>query len=389
VTLTNASALAINAATPSLSMTDSTWAVAAYFQSGVNTGGTGTGNYFLTNVPTGKGFTWAVNNASKMLLDTNGNLGIGMTPSNILDITQNQNASSTVNILNNSAGAAATSDLKVSNGTSVAVLRQNGATYTTSGAFRADGTLIYSTGAGGISIVTQPAQPIYFGTNNAEVARFGTDGSLLVGTTTNSGAGSITTSGNITSNSGQMIMGCPSSSYGSLGYAAKPAGVNAWTYGVSDYAVWIQYGVSSGRLQTYTAAAGTAGNAITPTSGPYVSNLGTSWTNSSDARLKDQFTALSGVLDKLANIVVGTYVWSGQGQSPAGRSDVGIRAQELHTQFPLLVDKGDDSPTWDSETSKMWGINESKVGIVALQAVKELHAIVQELTTRLEALEAK
>jgi hypothetical protein len=118
-----------------------------------------------------------------MRLTPTGLLGIGMTPSNILDITQNQNASSTVNILNNSAGAAATSDLKVSNGTSVAVLRQNGATYTTSGAFRADGTLIYGTGAGGISIVTQPAQPIYFGTNNAEKMRLASGGALTINST--------------------------------------------------------------------------------------------------------------------------------------------------------------------------------------------------------------
>jgi hypothetical protein len=74
ITVNSPNGIAINAATPALAMTDSTWAVAAYMQPGVNTGGTGTGNYFMTNVPTGKSFTWAVNNSSQMQLDSSGNL---------------------------------------------------------------------------------------------------------------------------------------------------------------------------------------------------------------------------------------------------------------------------------------------------------------------------
>jgi len=79
VTINAATALVINGATPSLNMTDTTWAVASYFQPGVNSGGTGTGDYFLYNVPTGKSHSWAVNNASKMILGSDGSLLVGTT----------------------------------------------------------------------------------------------------------------------------------------------------------------------------------------------------------------------------------------------------------------------------------------------------------------------
>ena len=79
VTINAATALAINGATPSLTMTDTTWAAGSYFQPGVNSGGTGAGNYFLYNVPTGKSHSWAVNNASKMILGSDGSLLVGTT----------------------------------------------------------------------------------------------------------------------------------------------------------------------------------------------------------------------------------------------------------------------------------------------------------------------
>lgn len=327
-----------------------------------------------------------------IFIDPKGNGGIVLcnNSTGYVEVRQTTNGSVASYVRNNSTGTAAYSMLSVVSSTGASGdFRQNGSSFTTSGIYQQNGTMLVGGGAGGLTVGTTANQPVYFAQNTAEAARIGTDKSFLVGTTTNAGAGVISSSSSITSNSGQMIMGCPTGSYGSLGYAAKPAGTNAWTYGVSDYAVWIQYGVNSGTLQVYTAGTGTAGNAITPTQGPYVSNLGTSWTSPSDARLKDQFTAVSGVLGKLANIIVGTYVWSGQGQTPTGRADLGIRAQELHAQFPLLVNKGDDSPTWDSETSQRWGINESKVGIVALQAVKELLDEVRALENRISALEGK
>lgn len=112
-----------------------------------------------------------------------GTLGIGMTPVNALDITQNQNAASVASILNNSAGVAATSMFRATNGTSKAELIHHGTGFTTAGILRQNGTALLGTGAGGMTVGTTANQPIYFAQNNAEVGRWTANG-LRIGTTT-------------------------------------------------------------------------------------------------------------------------------------------------------------------------------------------------------------
>ena len=104
-----------------------------------------------------------------------GAVGIGMTASNILDITQNQNAATVQQIYNNSGGTGALLGLYLNNATSKMSLFQFGASYTTSGVYRADGAMLRAGGAGGLTLVTDTAQPIYFGINNAEKFRITTD----------------------------------------------------------------------------------------------------------------------------------------------------------------------------------------------------------------------
>jgi hypothetical protein len=112
-------------------------------------------------------------------ISSTGLVGIGMTPSNILDITQSTNGASRFSMLNNNAGTSAYVTMKQDNGTSTSQHIHYGASYTTSGMLRQNGTLLYTDGAGGITISTGAGgPPIYFGINLTEVARFDTSGNL-------------------------------------------------------------------------------------------------------------------------------------------------------------------------------------------------------------------
>lgn len=105
-------------------------------------------------------------------------VGIGMAPTNILDITQTQNAASLVKILNANGGANASAQLQTSNGTDIAYVAQLGTGFTTNGVLIA--------GRGGLlttnNMFLQSGGVIAFAqTGTAEAARISATG-LLVGT---------------------------------------------------------------------------------------------------------------------------------------------------------------------------------------------------------------
>lgn len=111
-------------------------------------------------------------NANFFWNDANNWLGIGHAPASILDILQTQNAESLLQLTNGSAGAAAQATIRASNGTSVGQLVQFGTGFTTAGIFRQNGSMVYATGAGGLTFATGANQPVYFAVNNTQVGQF-------------------------------------------------------------------------------------------------------------------------------------------------------------------------------------------------------------------------
>jgi hypothetical protein len=129
--------------------------------------------------------------------DTSGRLGIGMTPSNVLDITKTQNSTSTAAIKNASTGTGGAAAYTVFNSSHQATFQLNSTGYSPAGALAADQLYLQTDGAGGILTVSETG-PIVWATGGypfTERARIGTDGSFLIGNTTNAGAGNLSVSG--------------------------------------------------------------------------------------------------------------------------------------------------------------------------------------------------
>lgn len=204
-----------------------------------------------------------------------------------------------------------------------------------------------------------------------------TDGDLLtVSGTGNVGIGTtnpanyklvIEASLNNAAKLGLLTTGRSGTEYPSVGYNVRfGTTAGAYAYEGTDTASMIRF--NSGKVETFTTAAGAAGNSISFTTGPYVAQGGTTWTAGSDVRLKENIAPIS-VLDKLDAFRAVSFDWK-----ETGKHDVGVIAQEMINAFPEVVDKGDDDleAKITSSSQSKWGVQYDKLGALALQAAKEL-----------------
>ena len=107
---------------------------------------------------------------------------------------------------------------------------------------------------------------------------------------------------------------------------------------------------------------------------PYLTAGANSWSASSDIRLKENITTLSGVLNKLNSFRGVTFNFKTN-----SNTEIGVIAQEVNDVFPEMVDT----------ESEYWGVQYSRLGVIAIQGLKELKAENDELKKRIEALEAQ
>ena len=131
---------------------------------------------------------FGTNDIVRMTIGSTGLVGIGMTPVNILDITQTQDGASIIGFKNASTGTSGRTDLRLYNSSNLGILTLFGTGFTSANVLRSGGVLLQGDGSGGVTLNTGAAQPIYFGINSVEKARFDTGGLLLVGTTSSSGS---------------------------------------------------------------------------------------------------------------------------------------------------------------------------------------------------------
>jgi hypothetical protein len=94
---------------------------------------------------------------------------------------------------------------------------------------------------------------------------------------------------------------------------------------------------------------------------------------SSDERLKENFTPLTGALDKIKAIGGYEFDWKDGIEDVVSKKghDIGVKAQELQAQYPELVHERDNG---------YLAVDYIKLNAVLIEAVKELAAKVEELS---------
>lgn len=279
---------------------------------------------------------------------TNGAFGLGMTPVNILDITKNQNGASQGSIVNSSAGAAAQATWLVGNGTHSGQWSMIGASFTTSGMYRADGAVLTSNGAGGLSLITQVAQPIYFGINNIEAGRFDSaTGTLLLGTTSVGMGIGFTPQMTVT------------------GGVNKDAAVFHTAAGGNEpIDVWSQVTAGDSNLVVFWTenTATNRGSIKYSRSGGVVQ-----YNTTSDARLKTNIADAGDAGPLIDALRVRQWDWKDSGI----HSDFGFVAQEEFAVYPPAVSVGDNDPDTIHE---QWGRDDSKLVPLLVKEIQSLRS---------------
>ena len=274
-----------------------------------------------------------------------GAVGIGMTPTNVLDITQTQDNRSSVALLNSSAGTSASSRFFLSNGSAGASFQFYGTGFTTSGTAKQNGLFIGNSGAGGIVIDCQVSAPLCFAINDAEAARFDTSGNLLVNRTTSiNGNAKFQVTGNDVNytsiiNDGTATNGCQ----------------------------LIRFASNTGGIGTVTNAA----------------NVAVAYNTTSDKNLKTLVgTRENGDLFDL--VEWNEFTWN---KAPQIGVQVGVFAQDIQKLIPNVVAEG--RGVLGDEDYEPWQVNYTGLVPYLGAEVKSLRARVVLLEARLTALENK
>jgi hypothetical protein len=211
---------------------------------------------------------------------------------------------------------------------------------------RADGAYFWTNGAGGLTLITESAQPIYFGTSNAYAGQIDASGSLLLGTT--SRQGSSTGFSHL-----QMLSGDLN--------AVRLLGLQNSGTTLATFAGF------------YNSSGGQAGSIIQ--TGSTTISYGTS----SDARLKSVAQAQGNYRAAIRALWVGDYVWKAD-----GAPGFGVLAQQAYAVMPHhagVMRPADEADPWQTSSEPF--------AFLALWGAKDLYALVEALAARVAALEAR
>ena len=361
------------------------------------TGDTNTGIFF----PAADTIALTTGGSERLRLDSSGNFGIGTTsPANYANYK-------TLTVQAPSGGTGAEIDLKNSSGTTV------GAIYSTATDF-----VIASDFTNAIA-----NSILRFDVDGAERMRIDANGKLLVGGTTSDlssttqamimGSGGLAVQ--YTGTTGTLLQIVPGAANGTVDIKAdaRSGSYPAMTFYTSaterariDSSGNLLVGVTSASAQggltiyptgssggpllvwnrastTNITTAADFRNAGTSVGNINFNNTSTSYVTSSDYRLKENIQPMTGALAKVAALKPCTYKWKADGSAGEG-----FIAHELAEVCPSAVTGEKDAVDADGNPQYQ-GIDTSFLVATLTAAIKEQQALIESLTARITALEAK
>jgi hypothetical protein len=299
-----------------------------YYQIGRESASTGYLNFYGTQTGA-NGYVFGGVNGERMRIDSAGNVGIGTT---------SPTSTFGTNVLQ-MYGSAAT-EMRFTSGNS--------------GTTSTDGLSVGIDSSSVAYFYHRENQPIVFGTNNIERMRIDSSGNVIIGKATTD----IATVGSyISSTAGLFTTFTISSGTNEMSiYNNTSTGGNARL----DFRV---VNVSKGYIQW--------------------NNTNTTYSTTSDYRLKENIASMTGALDTVAQLNPVTYNWKADGSNGQG-----FIAHELQEVVPDCVTGEKDAV--DAEGNpKYQGIDTSFLVATLTAAIQEQQTIINDLKARIETLEAK
>jgi len=260
-----------------------------------------------------------------MTIDTSQNVGIGTSsPSNKLDVvTSSPSTGAIIRAYNGDTTATSVAELMTQTG-------------------HGEVLQLYSY-AGANWINGQSNHPLLFQTNNTERMRIDSSGNLLLNGTT--ALGTSPSLNLFSANQSQLIFRNTNATSG-----------HYW-----------QMGHNNDSLILYNAA----------NAGVYITYGGTSWTGTSDERLKNITGTIQNGITKVSQLRAAEFTWK---NDETNKPQVGLVAQDLQKVLPEVVDE---------DANGNLGVRYSEVIPLLVAAIQEQQATITALTSRIAALEAK
>jgi hypothetical protein len=117
---------------------------------------------------------------------------------------------------------------------------------------------------------------------------------------------------------------------------------------------------------------------------------GTTWSNPSDQRLKDNIRDYTKGTNELMQVRVREWEYNGKGGTTEGMKGLGVVADEVMTILPNTVETYDAKLNADDEeTTEIKKFDATEITWLLVKAVQEQQTIINDLKARVETLEAK